>query len=237
MDLNGMEIWPPIWRDSVYSFKSWLMCPFQDIGPLTPAQWNFNKELSQAWIVVEHGFGQTKGRWRCLDKRMDDNTERIQNTIIACCVLNNMCILLQDDFDAPQGKLCLDQNVGKDKCWTSKDKRGDCGLPILISSTKLINIRNISMTVKMTSVFCLFNCEGFSFSFAIDYLNLLLICELEINVKKFNSYHTDFWLRWQSLRLTLFCNNILYTTPPTFDSSKMLPFYQSQTTYIKLMLN
>jgi len=47
---------------------------------------------------------------------MDDNTERIQNTIIACCVLNNMCILLQDDFDAPQGKLCLDQNVGKDKC-------------------------------------------------------------------------------------------------------------------------
>jgi len=83
----------------------------------------------------------------------------------------------------------------------------------------------------MTSVFCLFNCEGFSFSFAIDYLNLLLICELEINVKKFNSYLTDFWLRWQSLRLTLFCNNKLYTTLPTFDSGKILPFYQTQTTY------
>lgn len=45
---------------------------------------------------------------------MDENTERIPNTIITCCVLNNMCILLQDDFDAPQGNLCLDQNVGKD---------------------------------------------------------------------------------------------------------------------------
>ena len=46
------------------------------------------------------------------------------------------------------------------------------------------------MTITTTSIFCLFSCEGFSFSFAIDYLNLLLICELEINEKKFNPYHT-----------------------------------------------
>ena len=115
MDLNGTQIRPLILGDSAYPLKSWLMRPFQDNGALTPGQRHFNKELSQARIVVEQGFGQTKGRWRCLDKRMDEDSWRIPQKIIACCVLHNICILLQDDFDAPRLNLRHAQIVGKDE--------------------------------------------------------------------------------------------------------------------------
>ena len=66
--------------------------------------------------MVEHWFGQTKGRWRCLDKRINEDTGRTPHTIIACCVLHNNCILLQDDFDVSCLSVCREQqNVGEDE--------------------------------------------------------------------------------------------------------------------------
>ena len=116
MDLNGTQIRPLILVNSADPLKPWLMCPFQDNRALTAAQRHLNKELSQARIVVEHGFGQTKGRWRCLDKRIDEDTGRIPRTIIACCVLHNICSLLHDDFDAACAIICREQqNVGGDE--------------------------------------------------------------------------------------------------------------------------
>lgn len=101
MDLNGSKVWPLILGVSAYPLKAWLMHPFQDNGALTPGQRLFNWELSQARIVVGHGFGQTNARWRWLDERIDEDTMKIPDTITACCMLHNICILMQDDFDAP----------------------------------------------------------------------------------------------------------------------------------------
>ena len=75
------------------------MRPFQDHGALTAARRHFNKELRKARIVVEHGLGQSKARWRCLDKRIDEDTMKIPHTITACCILHNIYILMNDDFD------------------------------------------------------------------------------------------------------------------------------------------
>lgn len=100
MEINGLQIRPLILGDSAYPVRPWLMCPFKDNGALTPEKRNFNLELSQSRIVVEHGFGQTKGRWRALDKRIEEKTRRIPDTITACCVLHNICILLRDNCDA-----------------------------------------------------------------------------------------------------------------------------------------
>ena len=77
MDINGTQILPLILGDSAYPLKSWLMHPFQDDGALTAAHRHFNKELSKARIVVEHGFGQTKARWSCMDKRIDEDMMKI----------------------------------------------------------------------------------------------------------------------------------------------------------------
>ena len=96
MDINGTHLRPLILGDSAYPLKSWLMRPFQDNGALTVARRHFNKELRKARIVVEHGFGETKARLRCLDKRIDEDTMKIPHTVIACCLLHNICILMND---------------------------------------------------------------------------------------------------------------------------------------------
>lgn len=52
-------------------------------------QRKFKREVSKARIVSEHAFGMTKGRWRVLLKRLDEDIDRIPDTIIACCVLHS----------------------------------------------------------------------------------------------------------------------------------------------------
>ena len=44
-------------------------------------------------------LGMTKGRWRVLLKRLDEDSDRIPDTIIACCVLHNICVLRGDELD------------------------------------------------------------------------------------------------------------------------------------------
>ena len=41
----------------------------------------------------------TKGRWRVLLKRLDEDTDRILDTSIVCCVLHNICVLRGDELD------------------------------------------------------------------------------------------------------------------------------------------
>ena len=48
-------------------------------------------------MLSEHAFGLTKGWWRVLLKRPDEDKERIPDTIMACCILHNICILQGDD--------------------------------------------------------------------------------------------------------------------------------------------
>ena len=41
----------------------------------------------------------TKGRWRVLLKCLDEDTDRILDTSIVCCVLHNICVLQGDELD------------------------------------------------------------------------------------------------------------------------------------------
>ena len=96
--LNGTVIRPLIVGDSAYPLKTWLLRPVKDNGTLTREQKKFNKQLSKARIVSEHAIGKT-GRWRVLDKRLDKDSDRIPDTIIAACVLHNICTLRGEDYD------------------------------------------------------------------------------------------------------------------------------------------
>ena len=83
VDLHGTVIRPQIVGDAAYPQKTWLLRPVKDNVTLTREQ----KKLSKARIVFEHAIGKTKGRWRVLDKRLDEGSDRIPDTIIAACVL------------------------------------------------------------------------------------------------------------------------------------------------------
>ena len=49
------------------------------------------KHLSSARVTVERVFGELKGRFRILMKRMDVDLDNVVKTIITCCVLHNIC--------------------------------------------------------------------------------------------------------------------------------------------------
>lgn len=85
--------------DTAYPNKTWLIQPFKDTGGLLRDQRKFNREVSKMRIVSERTFGMTKGRWRVLLKRLDEDSDRIPDTIIVCCVLHNICVLQGDELD------------------------------------------------------------------------------------------------------------------------------------------
>ena len=99
LDMGGTVIRPLVVGDSAYPLKTWLLPVIKDNGALNRDQKKFNKELSKARIVSEHAFGLLKGRWRALLKRLDEDHWRTPNTVTACCVLHNICIIRGDEFD------------------------------------------------------------------------------------------------------------------------------------------
>ena len=49
--------------------------------------------------MAEHAYGSAKGRWRVLQKRLDEDSDRIPDTIVACCILHNICIIRGDNYE------------------------------------------------------------------------------------------------------------------------------------------
>ena len=61
-------------------------------GHLPPDEREFNKKLRAARSVVERAFGMLKGRWRLLLKKVEQQTRTVSKTVLAACILNNICI-------------------------------------------------------------------------------------------------------------------------------------------------
>ena len=60
----------------------------------------FNKILNKTRVIVERAYGKLKSRWRCLlIKALEENTGKVPFTLITCCILYNICILVGDDLD------------------------------------------------------------------------------------------------------------------------------------------
>lgn len=45
---------------------------------------------------MEQTFGLLKGRWRCLLNKLDESVEKVSSTVIACCILHNVCLEVND---------------------------------------------------------------------------------------------------------------------------------------------
>ncbi|XP_066590514.1 uncharacterized protein [Prorops nasuta] len=94
--------------DSAYSSLSWVVPTFKDNGHLSEEQHQFNYRHSSTRIVVEQAFGLLKERFR----RLKFFTEYrkigfITDSVVAACVLHNLCISENSNFNFEQ---CNDTN-------------------------------------------------------------------------------------------------------------------------------
>ena len=98
-NINGTEIRPLLAGDSAYPLTNWLLKPYPDRGRLTPEQRKFNVKFSALRSVVERAFGTLKARWRIALKKVEQKTSTLKKTVIAACVLHNICIERGDLYD------------------------------------------------------------------------------------------------------------------------------------------
>ena len=115
-NINGVQVGPQLLGDGAYPVKAWLMKPFPRIGNLTRSQRKYNRELSKLRVKVEHAFGHLKGRWRCLRKgELYESIEIIPYTVIACCILHNICVEMNDDFECSDDSDSDDNDTDDDR--------------------------------------------------------------------------------------------------------------------------
>lgn len=95
--IDGNEVKPLIVSNSSFDLSSWLMTPYVPTPNVTPSESSFNAALSSAREKIVQAFGLLRGRWRCLLETLKEDTLRVPTTVIACCVLHNLCIDLGDN--------------------------------------------------------------------------------------------------------------------------------------------
>ncbi|CAH1156075.1 unnamed protein product, partial [Phaedon cochleariae] len=84
--------------DSAYPSNNWLLTPYKNNGNLIQCQKTFNKVLSKTRVKIEHSFGLLKGRFRRIKELLDMKyMHNINSTIVACCVLHNICLFKGDE--------------------------------------------------------------------------------------------------------------------------------------------
>ena len=92
--IDRIPVGPLIAADSAYPGIPWLVKPYQNLPNLEWSNIRFNTILSKARVVVERAFGILKGRWRCLRKELEVDTNNVPKIVVACCILHNICIMM-----------------------------------------------------------------------------------------------------------------------------------------------
>eukprot|EP01018_Ginkgo_biloba_P029127 Gb_19400 [translate_table: standard] len=93
--IRGIHIRPYLVGDWCYPLLSYLVRPFSSNGSGTPAENAFDASLMRGRSSVEQAIGLLKGRWRILQD-LNVGLNHAPQTIVACCVLHNMCQMAEE---------------------------------------------------------------------------------------------------------------------------------------------
>ena len=88
--------------DLAYPLSKWLMKPFKQTCTSTVSQLRYSESVRR--VVIEQAYGILKGRWRCLYKAMEEKISSAPLTILPCCVLHNICIIVGDPSNIDPGE-------------------------------------------------------------------------------------------------------------------------------------
>ena len=114
--INGREVKPLLVGNHYFDMNPWLMKPYTEPPNVTSSQSTFNTALSAAREKIIKSFALLRGRWRCLMETLKEDTLRVPTTVIACCVLHNLCIEEGDDAPVEPAIIQNDVDVNVDDC-------------------------------------------------------------------------------------------------------------------------
>ena len=80
--------------DSGYRLLPYLLTPF--LNPNTRPQELFNFSHKSSRVRIEMAIGQLKRRFSCLKTPLRISLERVSATVMACCILHNICKEMRD---------------------------------------------------------------------------------------------------------------------------------------------
>ncbi|XP_053379515.1 putative nuclease HARBI1 [Mercenaria mercenaria] len=83
--------------DSAYPCRPFLMTPFNQ--PASEKERRFNNSLCRARVLIEQSFGILKRRFPCLQVGLRMSPERAALVTLACVVLHNIAMLLNEPLD------------------------------------------------------------------------------------------------------------------------------------------
>ncbi|XP_069705672.1 putative nuclease HARBI1 [Periplaneta americana] len=82
--------------DAGYSCQRILLTPL--LNPVTPADHRYNRAHKRTRCVVERMFGVWKKRFPCLSVGLRNKLENAPNIIVACAVLHNLSLEINDNL-------------------------------------------------------------------------------------------------------------------------------------------
>ncbi|GMJ15710.1 hypothetical protein like AT5G12010 [Hibiscus trionum] len=82
-----------------YPLMDWVLVPYTHQN-LTWAQHAFNEKIWEIEKVGKEAFLRLKGRWACLQKRIEVKLQELPVVLGACCVLHNICELRNEEMEA-----------------------------------------------------------------------------------------------------------------------------------------
>jgi hypothetical protein len=84
--------------DKAYPSLLWCLVPFKETRVLSAAQKRFNTKHSSARQTVERSFALLFGRFRRLKHLQMKRQDLIPKTVLAACVLHNICLDFKDNI-------------------------------------------------------------------------------------------------------------------------------------------
>ena len=86
--------------DPAYAARRWLAPTLKRLPGQTPQQRKYSTTIAKARVVIEQSFGILKGRWRRLHNlNLQVDIERVPCTVLAACVLHNICMMEDEEFE------------------------------------------------------------------------------------------------------------------------------------------
>ncbi|CAL0325525.1 unnamed protein product [Lupinus luteus] len=84
--------------NSGYPLMDWTLVPYTHQN-LTWSQHALNQKIDEIQKVSKEAFARLKGRWSCLQKRTEVKLEDLPMVLGACCVLHNICEMMNEPME------------------------------------------------------------------------------------------------------------------------------------------